>query len=163
MPLDLFAWQHGQCPFSVSSTYDDFVNPLFLSVHICNPPPFHRNVNPPLGLLRPSLTILLLVCVAAASLSYVIGLQKFLHPHIHPEPCLQAVKASALGPKYESSGLETLLAEPLRGEMTAKQASFKQDGWSMRYVLHGLQVCMGGKTVTSPHGMQVRMPGTMMR
>ncbi|GFH19531.1 DUF4101 domain-containing protein, partial [Haematococcus lacustris] len=50
------------------------------------------------------------------------------------------VKQAALGASHDASALSSLLVDPLLGEMTARVASFKADGWFMKYKLHKLKV-----------------------
>ncbi|KAJ9508750.1 hypothetical protein QJQ45_028060 [Haematococcus lacustris] len=52
----------------------------------------------------------------------------------------QEVKQAALGASHDASALSSLLVDPLLGEMTARVASFKADGWFMKYKLHKLKV-----------------------
>ncbi|KAF5834805.1 hypothetical protein DUNSADRAFT_8388 [Dunaliella salina] len=52
----------------------------------------------------------------------------------------QEAKQAALGRSHDVSQLPNVLAEPMLGETWRKAATFREQGWFMRYKLHRLKV-----------------------
>ncbi len=62
------------------------------------------------------------------------------HTHAHTHNHTQEAKQVALGPEHDVSLLPSVLADPLLGETWRKAASFREQGWFMRYKLHRMKV-----------------------